>query len=110
MALIRGHDLDDATGGQQAPESLVGRIGQSTSLAALDHRGGRVGPVADEHSAVDSVRAQSSEVARFLTECEILAAHAQFGRLDLAKVKAGMGPNWPPNWDGIAAGEGIFYA
>lgn len=43
-----------------------------------------------------------------LTEQEVLAAHAQFGQLDKEKVKEGMGSNWPPHWDHIPDGAGIF--
>jgi hypothetical protein len=47
-------------------------------------------------------------VERSLTVQDVLSAHSQFGRLDREKVKAGMGSNWPPHWNEIAAGEGIF--
>jgi hypothetical protein len=47
-------------------------------------------------------------MAVFLTEQQVLAVHAQFGRLDRGKVKIGMGPNWPPNWDLQTSGESIF--
>jgi hypothetical protein len=44
----------------------------------------------------------------FLTERDVLDAHAQFGRLDRTLVKKAMGPNWPSHWDNIPAGEAIF--
>ena len=44
----------------------------------------------------------------WLTEADVLAAHAQFGRLDWHMVKKGMGPNWPAHWEQIGPGDGIF--
>lgn len=44
------------------------------------------------------------------TKEDILAVHAQFGLLDRVKVKAAMGENWPPEWDAILPGQGIFSA
>jgi len=41
----------------------------------------------------------------YLTVGQVLAVHAQFGRLDGEKVKTGMGPNWPPSWN---VDHGIF--
>jgi hypothetical protein len=35
----------------------------------------------------------------YLTVSDVLAAHAQFGRLDRDLVKKGMGENWPREWD-----------
>jgi hypothetical protein len=35
----------------------------------------------------------------YLNREQVLAAHAQFGQLDRDKVKLGMGPNWPSEWD-----------
>ena len=46
--------------------------------------------------------------AKHLTEKEVLDAHAQFGRLDFHMVKKAMGPNWPPAWELIGPGNGIF--
>jgi hypothetical protein len=45
---------------------------------------------------------------RFLTERDVLDAHAQFGRLDWHMVKKGMGPNWPARWEKLGPGESIF--
>lgn len=44
----------------------------------------------------------------YLTVKEVLDAHAQFGKLDRAKIKIGMGPNWPSHWNLMLDGEGIF--
>lgn len=43
-----------------------------------------------------------------LTIADVLAAHAQFGRLDWHLVKRAMGPNWPPEWEVLGPGIGIF--
>jgi hypothetical protein len=48
------------------------------------------------------------EPKRFLTRNEVYACHAQFGKVNREDVKAGMGPNWPREWDDIPDGEGIF--
>ena len=44
----------------------------------------------------------------FLTRQEILDAHWQFGRVNWHLVKKAMGPNWPPDWERLGPGEGIF--
>ena len=44
----------------------------------------------------------------FLTEEQVLAAHAQFGRLNWRMVKEGMGPKWPSHWESLGPGDGIF--
>lgn len=49
-----------------------------------------------------------SELHEYLTEKDVLAAHAEFGRLDWHMVKKGMGPNWPAHWEAIGPGDGIF--
>jgi hypothetical protein len=46
----------------------------------------------------------------YLTEREVLDAHAQFGKLNWHMVKAGMGPNWPAHWEMLGPGEAIFDA
>lgn len=43
-----------------------------------------------------------------LTVDDVLAAHAQFGQLNKASVKAAMGSNWPARWDDVPDGAGIF--
>ena len=44
----------------------------------------------------------------YLTEREVLDAHAQFGKLNWRMVKAGMGPSWPAHWEDLGPGEAIF--
>lgn len=44
----------------------------------------------------------------WVTVDELLAAHAQFGRMNFAMTKAAMGPNWPVEWDNLGPGQGIF--
>jgi hypothetical protein len=44
----------------------------------------------------------------FLTEKDVLDAHAEFGRLDYHMVKEAMGPNWPREWNDLGPGRGIF--
>ena len=44
----------------------------------------------------------------FLTVSNVLAAHAEHGRLDWHLVKKAMGPNWPPEWERLGPGEAIF--
>lgn len=39
------------------------------------------------------------ENPEFLTQQEVFAAHAEFGRLDKDMVKEGMKDNWPREWD-----------
>lgn len=43
-----------------------------------------------------------------LTEKDVLAAHAQHGRLNWHMVKKAMGRNWPAAWEAMGPGEGIF--
>jgi hypothetical protein len=43
-----------------------------------------------------------------LTKAEVMAAHAEFGRLDYDLVKKAMGENWPQEWDALGPGEAIF--
>lgn len=47
-------------------------------------------------------------MSKWLTEKDVLEAHAQFGQLDWHLVKKAMGPNWPEEWDALGPGEGIF--
>ena len=44
----------------------------------------------------------------YLTEREVLDAHAQFGKVNWYWVKAAMGPNWPVHWEALGPGEAIF--
>lgn len=44
----------------------------------------------------------------YLTQRDIFNVHAEFGRLNKAAVKEGMGPNWPKEWDAIPEGEGMW--
>jgi len=44
----------------------------------------------------------------FLTQMDVLNAHAEFGRLDYHMVKKAMGPNWPREWNDLGPGQGIF--
>lgn len=46
--------------------------------------------------------------AGFLTEQDVLDAHAQFGRVNWHLVKKAMGPNWPDEWENLGPGEAIF--
>jgi hypothetical protein len=39
---------------------------------------------------------------------EVLAVHAQFGRLNFSSIKEAMGPNWPSHWDTLGPGRAIF--
>ncbi len=48
------------------------------------------------------------EIEDYLTEKDVLDAHAEHGRLNWHMVKKGMGPNWPAHWEAIGPGEGIF--
>lgn len=47
-------------------------------------------------------------VSEWLTQEDVLRAHADFGLLDWQMVKAAMGPNWPKHWEVLGPGEGIF--
>ena len=47
-------------------------------------------------------------VAGYLTQKEVLDAHAQFGRLNWHMVKKAMGPNWPRHWELGGPGWAIF--
>lgn len=49
-----------------------------------------------------------STTSEYLTEKEVLDAHAQFGRLDWHMTKKAMGPNWPREWELGGPGWGIF--
>jgi len=44
----------------------------------------------------------------FVTVEQLLECHAQFGRVNWHLTKAAMGPNWPPEWEALGPGEGIF--
>lgn len=44
----------------------------------------------------------------WVTEAQVLAAHAEHGRLNRDLVKTAMGPNWPAHWDRLGPGDGIF--
>jgi len=44
----------------------------------------------------------------YLNEKQVLAAHAQHGRLNWHLVKKVMGPNWPAHWEALGPGDGIF--
>lgn len=44
----------------------------------------------------------------YLTEDDVLVAHAEHGQLDWCLVKNAMGPNWPSHWEALGPGEGIF--
>jgi hypothetical protein len=39
---------------------------------------------------------------------DVLQAHLQFGQLNYDLVKEAMGSNWPPEWDKLGPGDGIF--
>lgn len=43
-----------------------------------------------------------------LTVSDVLRVHAEYGLLDRECVRVAMGGNWPPEWDAIKPGEGIF--
>lgn len=60
MAPISDYDLDDSSGRQQTPESLVIRARQSGALDVLDLLIGIMGFLADEPSFVDRLRKKSS--------------------------------------------------
>jgi hypothetical protein len=47
-------------------------------------------------------------MADYLTEDDILKAHAEHGELNWDMVKKAMGPNWPAHWEALEPGEGIF--
>ena len=66
MAVERHNHLDDASGREQAPEGVGRGAGESGSLADVDRKRGRVGPVADERGAVGGVRSQPLEVEQGL--------------------------------------------
>ena len=59
-------------------------------------------------SAAADKREHECRCADALTVDEVMAAHAQFGRLNKASIKEAMGRNWPTHWDDIPEGEGIF--
>lgn len=48
------------------------------------------------------------QIDDYLTEKQVLAAHAEHGQLNWWMVKKGMGPNWPAKWERLGPGEGIF--
>lgn len=48
------------------------------------------------------------EIGDYLTEQQILDAHAEHGRLNWHMVKKAMGPNWPRHWEALGPGEAIF--
>ena len=62
MASIGDHDLDDAAGRKQAPESMAGRARQSASMADIHCFCRYVGITAYEHCPLDCVQAKSSQV------------------------------------------------
>ena len=45
---------------------------------------------------------------RYLTKQDVFDAHAEHGALDWKLVKKAMGPNWPPEWERMGPGDGIF--
>lgn len=53
---------------------------------------------------------EQSSGNEFVTQADILACHAQFGKLDWHMVKKAMGPNWPAEWEALGPGEAIFEA
>ena len=63
MALVGDHNLDDAVGGQQAPEGVAGGAREPASVAGVDCFCRFVGITAYEHCPLDCVRAKSSQVA-----------------------------------------------
>lgn len=48
------------------------------------------------------------EIDDYLTEKQVLDAHAEHGPLNWWMVKKAMGPNWPAQWEKLGPGEGIF--
>lgn len=48
------------------------------------------------------------EIDDYLTMDQVLAAHAEHGKLNWHMVKKGMGPNWPEHWESLGPGDGIF--
>lgn len=46
---------------------------------------------------------------RYLTKQDVLGTHADYGLLNWHMVKKAMGPNWPPEWEKLGPGEGIFH-
>lgn len=44
----------------------------------------------------------------WLTDRDVLGAHAEHGELDWHMVKKAMGPNWPAHWEILGPGEGTF--
>lgn len=59
-----------------------------------------------QHQKIYSVKADTLSI--MLTVGDVMSAHAQFGQLDRKQVRLAMGANWPPHWDAINSGEGIF--
>lgn len=55
-----------------------------------------------------SISNRRSPIAGHVEMRDILAAHVQFGPLNYQMVKKAMGYNWPPQWDNLGPGEGIF--
>lgn len=51
---------------------------------------------------------KKSDARPFVMMQQILAAYAEFGRVDYEWTKAAMGPNWPKVWDRLGPGQGIF--
>lgn len=48
------------------------------------------------------------DATEWVTAEQVMAAHAEHGRLDRDLVRRAMGPNWPASWDRLGPGEGIF--
>lgn len=68
MANVGTHYLDDAASRKQTQIRMVGRIGQSGSMAFLDIDGWRVGVAAHELRALGCLWAQSLEVVKAMTD------------------------------------------